>query len=213
MPRSLAACAPALVLGLLVTARSARAQEAEAETGAERPLHVGALAGVAFPRPLSVEAVVGLGRRGVVGVEYGVLPALTISGVRTTLWGVAGDARIFPFRGPFFVGVRAGVQRLDAAGRATFGSAPPIDASLAVTTWYVNPRIGVLWTLGPGVTIGLNAGAQVPVAVSESSSPASFPGAPPQAVATATGRVASVVTPVTRQVLPTFDLLQLGYVY
>jgi hypothetical protein len=213
MPHPHALRASILLLTLLGTARPAAAQEADLEAAGDRPLHLGVLGGVAFPRPFSVEGVVGVGQRMLVGVEYGVSPAVTISGVRTTLWGVAGDARVFPFRGPFFVGLRAGMQRLDASGSASFGPVGPIDASIMATTWYVNPRVGVLWTIKPGLTLGVNAGLQIPVSVSESMSPATFEGAPPQVVAGATGQVNQIVSPIARHVLPTFDLLQLGYVY
>jgi hypothetical protein len=211
LPRVLLATSSALfVLGL---APPVGAQEIESEAARSRPVHVGAVAGLAFPRPISVEGFIGLGDRAVVGVEYGVLPPVTISGIRTTLWGVAGDARVFPFRGPFFVGLRAGVQHLGASGSVTLASTGPLGASLDATTWYLNPRIGVLWTFVSGVTLGVDAGVQVPIATSQSTSVPALANVPPQAMDSALARVSSVTDPIARHALPTFDLLQLGYTY
>jgi hypothetical protein len=193
--------------------RPASGQEASEEFAGNRPIRVGVIGSAAFPRPLAIEGVIGLGRRAILGVEYATTPAITIAHVRTTVWGVAGDARIFPFRGPFFLGLRAGVQHLDGSDSVSSGATGPLTASLAATTWYVNPRVGVLWTFDPGITIGLNAGVQIPVADSETTSPTTVPGAPSQAVSSAVGQATSATDVFVRRVVPTFDLLQLGYVY
>jgi hypothetical protein len=194
----------------------AAAQEREQPTASgpsARPVHVGAVAGLAFPRPIAAEVMVCVERRAILGVEYSALPAITIAGIRTTLWGVAGDARVFPFHAPFFVGLRAGMQHLGASGSASFPSTGPVAASLTATTWYLNPRVGVLWTFDSGITLGLDAGVQVPVATSESRTTAGLANVPPQVVDDGFARVTSVSDPIVRGVLPTFDLLQFGYTY
>ncbi|MCL2449893.1 MAG: hypothetical protein FWD17_13185 [Polyangiaceae bacterium] len=199
----------------------ASAQELDFAFWRGRP-HVGALAGLAFPRPLSVEGFVGLGRRSMVGLEYGVLPPVTISGVRGSLWDIAGDVRVFPFRGPFFFGLRAGVQHLGASGSvAPFATPLPLNASVEVTTWFFNPRVGVLWTSDSGVTLGIDAGLQVPIATSQTINapflaripPQLLALIPPQVMTSALERVSSVTDPLGRRPLPTFDLLQVGYTY
>src|SRR6476619_7130758 len=84
----------------------ARAASPDADEGTSHKdsgIRVGALAGVGFPRPITIEGVVGVGRAIAVGAEYGFMPDSTIGGVDLTLWSLSGDARIFPFRSPFFL--------------------------------------------------------------------------------------------------------------
>ncbi|MGD0674154.1 MAG: hypothetical protein ABSC94_01970 [Polyangiaceae bacterium] len=166
---------------------------------------------MAFPRPLSVEAVAGL-THGLIGIEYAVLPAVTLGGARVALWAVAADARIFPFRGPLFVGLRGGLQRLAASDTVALGGRASIIESVAVSTWFINPRVGILWTLKPGVTFGMNAGVEIPVAVTQSTTLPALGSLPP-VVSNAIGPVTSSIDMLTERVLPTFDLLELGYVY
>src|SRR4051812_23739176 len=54
-------------------------------------LRLGALAGVGFPRPLTIEALIGLERALALGLEYGFMPPSTIGGVDMTLSSVAAD--------------------------------------------------------------------------------------------------------------------------
>ncbi len=119
-----------LTIVLLGSSRLARADEAQPALPSERPdsvdqqgeappdhLRLGAIAGVGFPRPLAVEALAVFERTAAVGLEYGVMPSVTIDGVKASLWSLAGDARVLPFRGAFFVGLRAGLQHLEGATR------------------------------------------------------------------------------------------------
>ena len=139
-------------------------------TDAVHKLRVGAIAGVGFPRPLAIEPMVVLGGWVAVGGEYGVMPAMTLYGVQASLWSLAADVRVFPFRGNFFVGLKVGHQHIDASTTITvapYGSAPE---QLALDSFYVNPRIGFLWTSNAGLTLGVEAGVQIPVASSTDSS-------------------------------------------
>jgi hypothetical protein len=153
------------------------------------PFAIGAMAGVGFPRPLSVEAMIVLGRTVGLGAEYSVLPPITVAGVNASASAIAGDVRIFPFRGAFFLGVRGGLQRLDGG----MGS-----QSLLAETWYVNPRIGFMWTWRPGLAIGMEAGVQLPVSTRT------------QMPALATIEVTNVTNTLASSALPTIDLLRIG---
>src|SRR5882724_5927566 len=111
---------------------------AESAEPPQRParehVQVGALLGVSFPRPLSVEGLIKLEKLAALGVDYGSLPQISISGVQLTSWAVAGSARVFPFRGPFFVGLRAGRQHLMADATVTaYGYAVPLELSVDTT--------------------------------------------------------------------------------
>src|SRR5438128_2668827 len=88
--------------------RPARIATPEADNGrstSDDHVRVGALGGVGFPRPLMIEGVIGIERALAVGVEYGFMPQSSIADVDMTLWSLAGTARVFPFRGPFFLGL------------------------------------------------------------------------------------------------------------
>lgn len=164
-------------------------------------VRVGVIGGVGFPRPLAVEGLIKLERVVALGVEYSALPTLTISSVDTRAWAIAGDLRLFPFQGPFFLGVRAGRQRVDASGSVTV-SGRSLPESYTVDTTFVNPRLGLLFTFRPGITIGTDAGVQIPLSSTTSST---LPDGRPE-----TAEVDRVVKFYANKWLPTVDLVRLG---
>jgi hypothetical protein len=172
-------------------------------TPARLPLHVGAVAGVGFPRPFSVEVLGTVGDLVDVGAEYGFLPSLTVDGVETSLWSIAGDLRIRPFRGPFFVGALAGRQHVSASTLVSVTGYGSAAEQLGLDSWFVNPRIGFQWTTSFGLVFGIDAGVQIPLASSVSSS------LPLALYPAAQSRAESI----GGTVLPTIDLLRLGYEY
>ena len=203
--------AAACALVTLVVASAAHADTtppapAAHEKGADHgtgPVGFGVLGGVGFPRPLAVEGVVTVDRLVLFGVEYSALPSTTISGVQTSLWALAGDARIFPFRNGFFVGLRAGKQHLGELASVSVGGVGSFSASQSADTIFVNPRMGFLWTWH-ALALGIDAGVQVPV--SSSSSSTLPPGvSPPSGVVDLTHTLG-------QGVLPTVDLLRVGVV-
>jgi hypothetical protein len=174
-------------------------------------LRVGALAGVGFPRPLTVEGVVGVARALSVGAEYGFMPQSTIGGIDMSLSSIAGSARVFPFRSPFFLGLRGGHQRFDASMTASLGTFGSVTETLSVDTWFINPRIGALWMWDSWLAVGIEAGIQIPLSSSVSSSlPPNLPSDPRIDRATTTlGRVTDALGTTA---LPTVDLLKIGLV-
>jgi len=160
---------------------------------------IGALAGVGFPRPISFEVLTKLGGYVGLGVEYGLLPAVSIDGFSASAWAVSFDTRIFPFRGAFFLGLRGGYQRIDANA-----SVSTLSESADLTTWFLNPRLGFAWTFRPGFTIATEAGVQIPFSTSSSTTL-------PDTVALAV-RDSSVVQTLSG-VLPTVDLLRVGVIF
>lgn len=163
---------------------------------------LGVLGGVGFPRPLAVEGIVKLERTMALGAEYSVVPTFTISGAETRIWAIAADVRFFPFQNAFFVGIRAGRQHLEASGSFAVNGYGVRSESLAVDTTFVNPRIGFLWTYPPGFSIGIDAGAQIPLTTGSSNS------LPPGTVANA--GVARFANAYGERALPTLDLLRIG---
>ena len=200
-----------VVACILVAATSssstARAQSAPKE--AEKPrsgdgVRVGVLGGVGFPRPLAVEGVVVIDRLILLGGEYSALPATTIEGVQTSLWAIAADARVFPFRGAFFVGVRAGQQHLDQSATVTVTGVGTFSGSQSADTTFINPRIGFLWRWSV-LAVGMDAGVQIPVSASTASNLPPGVSAPPA--------VTAVMQTLGQQTLPTIDLLRIGLVF
>jgi hypothetical protein len=181
---------------------------AEASANADRPVtsaqpvpvRLGAVAGVGFPRPFAVEVLASFATLVDLGVEYGFLPAMDLDAVHTDLWSIAGDLRVRPFHGAFFLGVLAGRQHVGAATTLTASGFGAATEQVGLDSWFVNPRIGFLWTTDFGLALGMDAGVQVPVTSSVTSSlPLSlYPAA--QARSNALGATW----------LPTLDLLRIG---
>jgi len=165
-------------------------------------LHVGVLGGVGFPRPLAVEGLLEFDRLIVLGVEYSALPTTTFSGVETSLWALAADFRIFPFRNAFFIGLRAGKQHLSETASLTAGTGT-LAASETADTTFIDPRMGFLWNWH-ALAIGIDAGVQIPLlTISSSTAPAG--------VSVPTG-AADISRTLSRDAIPTVDLLQIGVV-
>lgn len=163
---------------------------------------VGVLGGLGFPRPLAIEGMIKIEKTLGLGLEYSALPSLSVSGVDTTFHALAADARFFPFQGPFFVGLRAGRQHLAGSGTVS-ASGVTAQGSMAVDTTFVNPRIGFLWTFEPGVSVGIDAGAQIPVSSEIRSS------LPEGTVAS--DEALRIARTFGTSVIPTVDLIRLGF--
>jgi len=226
------ACGAATVLAFGVTCRAARAnseidantpppetpqtfgaaRNPENDTAASETPHegtrrvdhfrIGVLGGVAFPRPLAFEGFVKIEKLVGLGFEYGMLPGITVSGVNTHFWALAADARVFPFKNAFFVGLRAGRQHLGGNADVTMSGYPAVNESMSMDSTFVNPRIGFLWTWEPGISLGVDIGVQIPVSTTSSSSLP--PGTPIDP------RITRVENTLGRYALPTVDLLQIG---
>ncbi len=166
------------------------------------PLRVGAVGGVGFPQPLAVEGIVVLGGYVALGAEYGALPATTIDGVHASLWSLSGDARIFPFRDAFFVGLRAGHQRLTASTTIAVASIISIAEALTIDSWFLNPRVGFLWRSSGGLAFGLDAGVEIPMsaAISSTLPLALLPSAQ------------NTIDAIANGVVPTIDIVRIGLV-
>jgi hypothetical protein len=193
-----------------------RPGKGEGERSKERSDHLrlGALVSAGFPRPLAIEGMVKLERTVALGLEYSTLPGATVSDVHFGCWAIAGSARVFPLRGPFFLGLRAGRQHVSArASVSGYGYTVPI--TLGVDTTFLNPQIGFLWTWDPGITIGIDAGLQIPISSSTSSSlgGSTMPTTTQQVVAPVQRTLENVAGAVGQTVLPTVDLVKVGMLF
>ena len=166
-------------------------------------VHFGVLGGVGFPRPLAVEAVLQFDRLILLGAEYSALPTTSFSGVEVSMWALAADARVFPMRNGFFVGLRVGKQHLGEQASITLANVGTLSATNTADTTFINPRLGFLWNWH-ALAIGIDAGVQIPVlATTASTLPAGV--SPPSGVTDLTHTF-------SQSVLPTVDLLRIGVV-
>jgi hypothetical protein len=199
------AAAATCVLVAVTSSSIARAQATPKEGEKSRPAEaprVGVLGGIGFPHPLAVEGVFVIDHLVLLGAEYSALPATTFSGVQTSLWAVAADARVFPFRNAFFVGARAGQQHLDESATVTVSNVGSFSGSISTDTTFINPRIGFFWNWG-ALALGIDAGVQFPLSKSTASNVPAGISVPP---------AVNVMPQLSQQVLPTIDLLRIGLV-
>ncbi len=164
----------------------------------------GVLGALGFPRPLSIEAMINVEESVAIGIEYGYLPSIKVDGADVHYHAIAGDLRVFPLKSPFFLGARLGKQHVDASGTMTVSGYGTYNESMSIDAWFVNPRLGFLWTHSSGITIGMDVGLQIPISHTESSTvPAALQAKAPQSITT-------VTTLFGTSVLPTVSLLQIG---
>ena len=143
------------------------------------------------------------------GLEYSVLPGLTVSGVDMQMNAIMGDVRVFPLETGFFIGVGVGRQhplrdQPDGAPRASSAARLPTGRS-TIDTYILNPSIGYLATWSWGLTLGIDAGLQIPLSASFNTTQNTIPSGiaispDPTGTANLFGK----------SVLPTVDLLRVG---
>jgi hypothetical protein len=136
-----------------------------------QPFRLGAMIGViSAPRPLDAELFVRLDDLLSIGASYSDFPAvianplLSLAGANSgnlnarldDFHAVEIDLRFMPWQGAFFLGSSFGRQSLSAAVFDSGGT-----TTVDLTTWYATPRVGWLWTLGPGFLLGFDLGAQL----------------------------------------------------
>jgi hypothetical protein len=191
------------------TSTAPAVREPGAEGGNERlfgPAQIGAFAGIGFPRPLSIEAMLKLEDLVGVGLEYGALPSFSTSGVNVALNAIDADFRLFPLHNGFFFGAAVGHQQLDLTSTVVVPyGVGPVAEQVSADTWFLNPRVGFLWTWRSGLTVGTDAGLQIPVA-------ASFTNTIPSEIA-ASATATDVSHVIGKDVLPNLDLLRIGMLF
>jgi hypothetical protein len=188
--------------GATDSSSSPRASREHAHDDGTRDVRIGAFAGLGFPRPLSVEGMLKIGDTVGLGLEYSLMPETTIASVDTKFNAIAADLRVFPFKDGFFVGMSAGHQHLGAVGSQTVAQVGTFSGQVTADTWFVNPRIGFLKTWGWGLTLGIDAGLQIPVS-------ATITNTIPSELALSQS-ANDVATTLGKSVLPTVDLLRIG---
>ena len=186
-----------------------RQRDSAKQKNEKEPVQFGFLAGVGFPRPIGAEVLLKIADTVTLGGEYSVMPATTVGAVTVGYRAYAFDLRIHPLKGAFFIGAKLLRQHLDSNGTVTnTTTGTSYSGSMTVDTWFVNPRMGLLWTWSSGFSLGMDAGLQIPMSHTES---LSVPALPPGTELPSS--VTSVPDTFGKKVLPTVTLLQLGLLF
>lgn len=169
-------------------------------------VRLGVYGAAGFPALLTVGGGLIFARSVHVGFEYGSLPVSSIGSIDVGYRSYAADLRIFPIAaGPFFFGTRVGRQHVSAAFAQTVGDYGTANGSLTGDGWYVNPRVGLLWTTSWGLSAGIDAGLRVPLSHTTSESVSAGVSVPSSAT--------SAVHLFVGRTIPSVTLLQLGLVF
>lgn len=178
------------------------------------PFRLGPVVGVGLPNLLSFGGQLKITRFFAAGVNVGLIPT-----VHLALYGEATleyqeyDAygRLHPFGGALFLGAGVGYERVtgtlakDLDVSAYQALAPGLPPQLAlrsegsVQTLVVTPQLGIFHTFKPGFSIGLDVGAQIPIAPSDVKFATEVPPSVPQEL------VDALVTPNDEKVRSTLD--------
>ncbi|HEY5377566.1 MAG TPA: hypothetical protein VIK01_27995 [Polyangiaceae bacterium] len=201
--------------------------KANDDEGLFGPFRIGVLVGGGLPDLLSLGGMIKLTRYFGAGINIGLIPTVKIS-----LYGDATVAfqeydaygHIFPFGGAFFMGAGVGYANVHGtiANRYTLtpteyavamvkgyrgSSTLEVDSQANVRTLVLTPQIGLLKTFQAGFTLGIDVGAQVPIAPSKvdfsTTVPPGLPAPVVSSITTADGKVRSTLSSIGRTILPT----------
>jgi hypothetical protein len=164
------------------------------------PFRVGPIVGVGFPNFLNYGVTAKLAKIVGVGINAG-----HIFDTRMPLMGEASVSyneidlygRLYPFAGGFFVGAGVGYETargtLSKSAKSLSGLAqlPPglskdvnIASTGSVKALILTPQLGWLWSFDFGLAIGVDVGAQIPIAPSQISMKTTVPSSVPEPVRT-----------------------------
>lgn len=148
------------------------------------PFRIGVLVGGGLPEILSLGGQIKLTRFIGAGINIGLIPTVKISyygDAKLSYQEYDAYGRLYPFGGSFFVGAGVGYATIkgtvngklstDAAQTMYpgFGIPNPIlvDSQGSVRTLVLTPQVGFMKIFGSGFTIGIDVGAQLPIAPSK----------------------------------------------
>ena len=148
------------------------------------PFRIGVLVGGGLPEILSLGGQIKLTSFIGAGINIGLIPTVKISyygEAKLSYQEYDAYGRLYPFGGSFFLGAGVGYAtikgtvngKLDTSAAQTmysgFGIPNPllVDSEGSVRTLVLTPQIGFMKIFGSGFTIGLDVGAQLPIAPSK----------------------------------------------
>jgi hypothetical protein len=201
-------------------------EEDDNANGLFGPFRIGGLVGIGLPSVLTFGGAIKLTRYLGGGLNIGLIPTIRIS-----LYGEAQLSyqeydiygRLFPFGGMFFVGAGAGYATMTGSFRSSYDvrayqSIAPglpdrlfVESKGSVRTLVLTPQIGVQHTFGSGLTLGMDAGLQIPLAPSEVDFSTELPAeVPPEVIEKFVepndAKVRDTLETVGRTIVPTLNL-------
>lgn len=190
------------------------------------PFRIGGLVGIGLPSLLSFGGMIKLTRFFGAGLNVGLIPAIKLS--------LYGDAqlsyqeydlygRLFPFGGDLFLGAGVGYASIKGSFSSSYNVsayqsvAPNLPSPLfiasvgSVRTLVLTPTIGLLHIFASGFTFGVDLGAQIPLAPSQTHFNTLLPAAVPQQVIDqyvkpSDKKVQDTLDTVGRTILPTLNI-------
>lgn len=91
--------------------------------------------------------------------DYGLIPDITVSDVTVGMHAWNVGAKIYPFRGSFFVGALYG-NRSFTGSKTDTSTGTPLKAAVDVSSTYVAPELGWRWVWNSGFFMGMDLGWQ-----------------------------------------------------
>lgn len=152
-------------------------REKDESGGLLGPFRLGPLIGVGLPSLLSLGGTIKLTRFLGGGINLGLIPTLRLSfygQAKLSYQEVDVYGRIYPFGGSLFLG--AGVGYATVKGTIENPSFTvngvdtveiPISSVGSVRTMVLTPQLGFLKTFAGGLSVGMDVGAQIPIAPSK----------------------------------------------
>lgn len=205
-------------------------QRSGAVPGLFGPIRLGPVVGVGLPSVFSVGGMIKIAGYFAAGVNLGLIPKVQLS--------FYGDAvlsyrhyeiygRIFPLRGGFFLGAGLGYATAKGTITNTFDTSavgvPGLPTTVqstsegSVRAMVLTPQLGYFYTFPVGFSLGLDVGAQIPVAPSKVEFDTQVPRGVPQElvdlyVTPNDQKVRDTLESVGRTTIPTFNV-RLGWLF
>lgn len=219
---------PALVATALATSTAGAAAPGPTGADARRPATSSVYTEEGVLGPVRLVPAIGVGApdgmrfgvfakwKGVLaaGGAFSMLPDTKLPGVDADVRRVSGElfARVHPFQGAFFLGVAGGYAQTKgtvAEQRMAFRQVQSVETRGYASALYVAPHLGFQWMLPMGMTVGFDAGVEIPVATREPTFDAAKYGL--VVPIEGTGTAADATHWVATMPVPVLHLLELGY--
>lgn len=149
------------------------------------------------------------------GGAFSVLPEMTVPGSDAAVLRASGEifARIHPFHGAFFVGLAGGYAQTKgtmAEERMAFRQVQKVETHAYASAFFIAPHAGFQWMIRPGMTIGCDAGLEIPVGTSRPTFDAAKYGL--VMPIEGKGSAADTTNAIATSPIPVVRLIELGYV-
>lgn len=148
------------------------------------------------------------------GGAFSVLPEMTVPGSDAKVVRASGEifARVHPFHGAFFVGLAGGYAQTKgtmAEERMAFRQVQNVETHAYASAFFIAPHAGFQWMIRPGVTVGCDAGLEIPISASRPSFDAAKYGL--VMPVEGKGSAADTTNAIATSPIPVVRLIELGY--